>query len=79
MMAWATVYASGIFTTAVAWEIWEGGLAGLAGASGAWTILAAPLAIPSGVLAKYFGELRKEQGQRLGKAGVLEQLMGKLR
>lgn len=31
-----------------------------------WTIFAALTATPAGILGKYFGELRKEQGQRLG-------------
>jgi hypothetical protein len=31
-----------------------------------WTVFASLTAVPGGLLGKYFGELRREQGQRLG-------------
>jgi len=79
MMAYVTCFIILLFSSAIAVQIFTEGLGSLAEAAGAWTVFGTLLGIPSGVLAKYFGELRREQGQRMGKAGVIESLISKLR
>jgi len=66
MMAQVTCFVILIFTVAISVQIFTTGIESLASASGAWTVFATLLGIPSAVLAKYFGELRKEHSQRLG-------------
>jgi len=66
MMAWAVVSVIGLFTVAIAYQTAQNGLSGLSDAAEAWPLIAALLGIPSGLLGKYFGELRREQAQRLG-------------
>ncbi len=78
MMAQVTCFVILLFAAAIAVQILTEGLDSLAESAGAWTVFATLLGIPSGVLAKYFGELRKEQQSRLGSApgGLLGNLAG---
>jgi len=73
MMAWSVVAVIGLFTAAIAYQTAQNGLSGLSDAAEAWPLIAALLGIPSGLLGKYFGEIRREQAQRLGvdKSGLV--------
>ena len=79
MMAWAVVAVIGLFSAVIAYQTAQNGLSGLSDAAEAWPLIAALLGIPSGLLGKYFGEIRREQGQRLGKTGAIAQLISRMK
>ena len=62
MMAWALLVPYIIIGCAMAYAVIEKQV----DLANMWPTLLAYLAIPLGILNKYFGELRREQGQRLG-------------
>lgn len=78
MMAKVTCFVIILFTSAISIEVYLHGFDSLADNAGAWTIFATILGIPSSVLAKYFGELRREQQNRLGakSSGIMGQILG---
>jgi hypothetical protein len=75
MMAYVTCFVILLFTIAISAQIFTDGLNSLADSAQAWTVFATLLGIPSSVLAKYFGELRKEQANRLGATNGLATLV----
>ncbi len=74
IMAWMLVIPYVLIGVALGWAIYSDPTV----ISDMWTVLAAYLGIPLTVLKMYFGELRREQGQRLGTAptSVIGTLLG---
>ncbi len=75
MMAWALLIPYILIGCAMTWAIIDAQVM----IEDMWETLGAYLLIPMGLLRAYFGELRKEQGQRLGMAqptGLLGSLLG---
>ena len=75
MMAWALLIPYILIGAAMAWAVIDESVM----IEDMWPTLLAYLMIPLGILNKYFGELRKEQGQRLGvnqSQGILGQFFG---
>jgi len=80
MMARLFVAETAAFVVLLGWGAYQDGVAAL-NQPYLWTVFTALTALPAGLLGKYFGELRREQANRLGvqRAGPLAALMGLLR
>ncbi len=80
MMAWLFVFETVAFAGLLGWGVYQGGIEAL-NQPYLWTVFASLTALPAGLLGKYFGELRREQQNRLGmqKPGPLAGLLGVLR
>jgi hypothetical protein len=74
MMAWALLIPYTLIGAAMAYAV----MAELVPLESLWPTLLAYLSVPMAILNKYFGELRKEQGNRLGiqQSGLLGKLFG---
>jgi len=68
MMAWLVVGETTVFMALLAWGVSAGGLAAL-NQPFLWTVFGVLTGLPAGLLGKYFGELRREQANRLGAGG----------
>ncbi len=66
------------FTVVIAWSVSHEGMAAL-NQPYLWTIFGTLTSVPAGILAKYYGELRKEQSNRIGVKqddGLISKLLG---
>jgi len=79
MMAWMLVFETVVFMMLLGVGVYKGGLAAI-NQEYLWTVFGVLTTVPASVLAKYFGELRKEQQNRLGiePSGVARKIMGVL-
>lgn len=65
IMAWLVVIESIVFISFLSYSVYTSGISSL-NQPYLWTVFGVLTGIPSGILGKYFGELRREQANRLG-------------